>query len=156
MNATSDSDCMSCGGEGRGQEGSERERIGGKGREGKGREGKGREGKGRGGEGRGGKGRGGEGRGEKGGDWRENGKGGVDSDVQLLVVNVVRTTIHSIAWNTCIQWESSCSQLTTPQMPHSTLTWAHACSLQQHLSHTEEADNMLSSQKCTEETTHTL
>ena len=42
MNGTSDSDCMSCGGEGRGQEGSERERIGGKGREGKGREGEGR------------------------------------------------------------------------------------------------------------------
>ena len=59
-------------------------------------------------------------------------------------------TIH-----VCIQWESSCSQLTTPQMPHSTLTWLHACSLQQQLSHTEEADNLLSSQMCTEKNTHT-
>ena len=102
MNATSDSDCMSCGGEGRrgkGREGEGRGREG-KGREGEGRGGKGREGegKGRGGEGRGGEGRGGkekrgegrgrEGRGREGrGEERENGRGGVDSEVQLLEVN---------------------------------------------------------------------
>ena len=52
MNATFDSDCMSCGGEGRGRKG--RGRRGGEGRE-----------------------------------QRENWRGGVDSEVQLLVVNVV-------------------------------------------------------------------
>ena len=66
MNATSDSDCMSCGGEGR-------------------------RGKGRGGEGRRGKGRGGEEKGERGGEGKGEakgkGRGGVDSEVQLLVVN---------------------------------------------------------------------
>ena len=89
----------------------------------------------------------------RGGNERENGRGGVDSEVQLLEVNMEWTTIHSIACS--IQWENSCSKLTTPQIPHSTLTWAHACLLQQHLSHTEEADNLLSSQMCTEKTTHT-
>ena len=90
MNATSDSDCMSCGVEGRGGKG-----RGGEGREGKRRGGKGRGGEGKGGEGRekegrGGKRRGGEGkerereewkREGKRGDEKENGRGGVDSEV---------------------------------------------------------------------------
>ena len=92
MNATSDSDCMSCGGEGRRGKGREGE---GRGREGKGREGEGRRREGRGGEGKGGEGKGREGRGREGkgregrGEERENGRGGVDSEVQLLEVNVV-------------------------------------------------------------------
>ena len=74
MNATSDSDCMSCGGEGR---------------RGKGRGGEGKKEE-RGGEGElKGEGRGGEGKKEeRGGEQRENWKGAVDSDMQLLVVNV--------------------------------------------------------------------
>ena len=65
MNATSDSDCMSCGVEGRGEEG-----RGGEGREKEGRGGEGREKEGRGRKRRGGEGKGGEGRG-RGGEGRE-------------------------------------------------------------------------------------
>ena len=73
MNATSDSDCMSCGGEEREEEGRRGKRRGGEGKEREREEGKRRGG--------------GEEEGRR-GDEKENGRGGVDSEVQLLVVNV--------------------------------------------------------------------